>query len=268
MSYHVPINISTDCKICKKHLKSMSGLGSHLKNQHSKKYEEYLLEYENIDVKKLEQEWEDGREERNKLRIQRTLANNKKLYLSPKERMTDEQYKNFRDKMSKVFTLEWFVEKYGIELGTKKYEERSQAVSANSYFKKYNQTNKNNWSKISQELFWELHRRVSKFYKQIYFAQLNHEYGCETNKNFDFVILDNKKVIEFNGDHWHANPKLYKEDEIPLKFLNRTAKQCWEEDSEKIEKAIKNGYTIKVVWESDFMKNREKIILECLDFIL
>ena len=268
MSHHYHVDISTKCKICNKQLKSNPGLASHLKNQHSETYINYLLNFENIDIEKLEQEWEKGREERNKLRIQKSSQANKKLHLSPKERMSEEQYNNFRNNMKKVFTLDWFIQKYGESEGKQKYDERIRNISKTSYFKKYNQTNKNNWSKISQELFWELHKRVNKIYNQIYFAELNHEYGCETNKNFDFVIIDNKKIIEFNGDQWHANPQIYEESEIPLKFLNKTAKECWDEDEKKIEKAKNNGYTVKIVWESEYIKNKERIVLECLDFIL
>ncbi len=35
-----------------------------------------------------------------------------------------------------------------------------------------------------------------------------------------FVVLDNKKIIEFNGDKWHANPKTYKENDIPMRGIN------------------------------------------------
>ena len=64
-------------------------------------------------------------------------------------------------------------------------------------------------SKKSQELFWKLYKRLNLKDKNVYFSELNHEYGCETNKNFDFVWKDKKKVIEYNGNIWHANPHLF-----------------------------------------------------------
>ena len=82
---------------------------------------------------------------------------------------------------------------------------------------------------------------------------LNHEYGCETNQNFDFVVLDIKKIIEFNGDKWHANPKYYKYNDIPMNgFINKTAKEIWINDLLKNNKAINNGYEILTIWENEW----------------
>ena len=132
---------------------------------------------------------------------------------------------------------------------------------------KFNKINKQNWSKISQEIFWKIYEQINDKYEHVYFGELNHEYGCETNHNFDFVVKDVKKVIEFNGDKFHANPKLYKAYDIPLSFLKLYASEIWENEKIKLSKARKNGYDIKVIWESDYLKNKEQIILECINFI-
>ena len=98
---------------------------------------------------------------------------------------------------------------------------------------------------------------------------MNHEYSCGVkDNNYDFVIVDNKKVIEFNGDKFHANPTMFEKYDIPLKFLNKTSEQIWEEDKIKINKAIKNGYDVKIVWEKEYLQNKDKVILDCLRFIL
>lgn len=266
---NVKINIPTNCKICDKKLKSIPGLASHLKNQHDLPYGEYLKQYYNIDVKKLDEEWENGKEERKQKQIDGfkrycdTLGKR-----SPKERMTEEQYINWRKSMKKVFTLDWYKEKYG-EDGENKYNERNKLVSDKCYWKKYNkEVNRNNYSKVSQELFWEIYRQINNRYKNIYFMELNHEYSCSTQFNFDFVVVDNKKVIEFNGDKWHANPQIYEENDKPLDFIDKTAKELWEHDKIKHEKAIKNGYQIKVVWEKDYYEKKDQIILECIRYIV
>lgn len=189
--------------------------------------------------------------------------------ISFKDMLNNDQYEKFKKSMTGVFTLEWFIKKYGDEIGKIKYEERSINVSKTSHFKKYNKENKKNWSKISQELFWKIHEIIKKTYSTIYFGELNHECSCGiANNNYDFVILDNKKIIEFNGDKFHANPNKFKPSDIPLKFLKKTAKDIWESDKNKIEKVISKGFDVKIVWESDYLKNKDKILLECIKFLL
>ena len=160
-----------------------------------------------------------------------------------------------------------WVEKLGKIEADKKYKEYKQTLSKTSFWNKFNKINKQNWSKISQEIFWKIYEQINDKYEHVYFGELNHEYGCETNHNFDFVVKDVKKVIEFNGDKFHANPKLYKAYDIPLSFLKLYASEIWENEKIKLIKARKNGYDIKVIWESDYLKNKEQIILECINFI-
>jgi hypothetical protein len=165
-------------------------------------------------------------------------------------------------------TLEGSIKKYGEEIGLQKYDERNKNISKTTYFRGKTNFSKNTWSNVSQELFWKIYKIIKHKYEKIYFGELNHECSCGIQShNFDFVILDNKKIIEFNGDKFHANPNKYNENDIPIKFINKTAKEIWNFDEEKNNKAINKGFQIKIVWENDYYKNKEKIILECIDFI-
>lgn len=258
------------CRICNKELKSIPGLASHLKNQHNgMPYGEYLFNFYNIDVFKINEEWENKRYERkisqlSGLRKHCEYIRGKSIH----EILTPIQYDNFKKNMKGVFSIKWFIEKFGEKEGIEKYKERSIKLSKITYWKEYNSKNSKNWSPISQELFFEIYKRINSLYKEIYFGELNHEFSCGVSFcNFDFVVKDIKKIIEFNGDKWHANPKKYNCNDIPFKFINKKAEDIWSEDKLKIEAAQKNGYNIKIVWESDYRKNKEKIILECLDFL-
>lgn len=263
--YKYDLEMPYNCKICGKEIKSKTGVGIHIKNQHKDfTFFNYLLKFEGINIENQIKKWEEGREERKEKGIIKSTSHLSRKR-SPKDRMTKEQYKNWRNSMSKVFTFDWFIDKYGNEEGERLYKERSEKISKNTYFKEYNKTNKENYSKISQELFWSIYKNVD--FEKVYFAELNHEYGCETKRNFDFVIIDNKKVIEFNGDKWHANPLLYEENDIPLPFTKKKAKTIWTDDAIKNNKAINNGYKIFIVWESDYLRDKEKTIKKCLDFI-
>lgn len=265
------INHDFICKICNKKFKGSTYLGVHVKRTHKIKYIDYLKKYFNVDINAINKKW-DSFEERQKRKQKQTDALKKHIKenvkgISFKDRIGEESYKKFRKNMKGVFSKEWFVSKFGEDEGLQKYNARSINLSKNTYWIQYNKENNQNWSNISQELFWEIYKRIHKRYKNIYFGELNHEFGCGTNTNFDFVVVDNKKIIEFNGDKFHANPKIFKENDIPIKFLKNTAKEIWEHDIIKNEKAKEKGYDIKVIWESEYLKNKEKIILKCIDFI-
>jgi hypothetical protein len=268
------LDISLDCKMCGVIVKSNAGLASHLRWEHDESYESYILRCYNIDIIKLEEEYQSYRIN-NKEKINKEITRGLRKHAeslkgkTKKEILGEDRYQKFRESMKGVFSLEWFIKKYGEEEGRIKYQERSVNVSKKSHFKIYNQTNKNNWSNISQELFQKIYDIIGNKFNNIYFAKLNHEYSCGIQShNFDFVVLDNKKVIEFHGDRFHANPELYKEDDIPLKFLNKTSKEIWNEDREKYDKIKNKGFELKVVWEKDYLKNKNETVLDCIKFLL
>jgi hypothetical protein len=200
-------------------------------------------------VKKYGEEEADKRNERYKNKIsEKTSGKNNPMY------------------NKKVYDI--WVKKYGEEEANKKWRNYLEKLSKSSYFRTYNKQNNKNWSNISQELFWNIYSEISEKYKKIYFGELNHEYSCGIrSKNFDFVVKDNKKVIEFNGDKWHANPKLYEEKEAPFNFIGLTAKEIWEKDNEKINLAKERGYDVLIIWETDYKNNKQKEINKCINFI-
>lgn len=79
---------------------------------------------------------------------------------------------------------------------------------------------------------------------------------------YDFINHKAKIIIEYNGDIWHANPSLYKENWInPVN--KKTAKEIWNYDNRKKIAAEANGYKVVVLWEKDFMElryNNEAVI--------
>ena len=84
-----------------------------------------------------------------------------------------------------------------------------------------------------------------------------------------YDIISNNKIIEYNGDYWHANPKKYISDDI-LKFPGGKqvqAQHIWDKDQKKLQYARDQGYEVLVVWESDFKKNKEMVIKECIQFL-
>lgn len=179
------------------------------------------------------------------------------------------EYGKFLNSMKKVNTLEWFKNKFGEELGSLKYKERSDNLKIKSFFiTNSSSLNKDSYSKISQELFWELHKTISPIYKKIFFAELNHEHSCSTGRyRFDFVVMDNKKIIEFNGNKFHPK-ELTKEDLKNWKTPHGIPGELiLERDNIKKEKAELNGFEILYIWENEYKENKEKSIEKCLSFI-
>ena len=66
---------------------------------------------------------------------------------------------------------------------------------------------------------------------------------------------------------WHANPKIYLENDRPNPFNNLTAKQIWDKDNKKKIFAENKGFSLIYVWESDVIENRESELLKCKHFI-
>ena len=71
---------------------------------------------------------------------------------------------------------------------------------------------------------------------------------------FDFYLTDFNFVIECQGDYWHANPLIFKENklnEVQLKNINRDKRKKDFIEEHKIESLF--------LWESDINKNIESI---------
>ena len=79
-------------------------------------------------------------------------------------------------------------------------------------------------------------------------------------KLFDFYIPNKNILIEFNGDYWHCNPKLYKSDYINKK-KGMTAKELWDYDKQKTILGESKGFIVITIWEYDYKENG-------IDFIL
>ncbi len=88
---------------------------------------------------------------------------------------------------------------------------------------------------------------------------------------YDFFLPGNNLLIEVFGDYYHANPKIYKADDLLLSRSNgKTAKELWKANNKRLLLAKNAGYKTAVIWESDLKeileiempKYLEKIIQE------
>ncbi len=76
------------------------------------------------------------------------------------------------------------------------------------------------------------------------------------------------KLIEVQGDYWHANPKKYKPDDIIEWSMGKmTAQQVWTRDEFKRDLALSSGYELFVVWEHDWKMCRFDIERNMMNFM-
>lgn len=170
----------------------------------------------------------------------------------------------------RTFTLEKCIEKYGDIEGIKIYNNRQ-----NKWQNSLN-TNGNmkcGYSGISQVLFNEIKRRFDGNYR---YATNNGEFSLNRDNGgiwiYDFVDIDKKKIIEYNGDEYHANPNKFKPNDTPHPFRkNILASDIWSKDDKKKNVAIENGYTILYIWDSEYRTvseiKKNNIIEKCLEFL-
>ena len=183
----------------------------------------------------------------------------RQAYTNTKDHLKEKYYEV---NSKKRLTLTNFIRKYGDITGPEKY-------------KKYIETHSSGYSKISQELFHTLSVTPTFKNKKIYYAEHNGEYGIMdknsgTFRKYDFVCSELKIVIEFHGDHYHGNPKIYFPEQ-KLRGRGQSlimAKTAWGKDEYKkllIEK--ERGFKVIVVWESDYNSNKEQTVNRIIDYV-
>jgi hypothetical protein len=148
----------------------------------------------------------------------------------------------------KSVTLEGFQAKYGDELGKEKWQ------SWRIYTGNYSQKSFNFFSKLIESYpeFKDAH-----FGDNEQFINLQDVDASKTYAKPDF--LWNDKIIEFNGVYWHKDPRFF-DDSISHQNTRR-------KDFERTQALEKKGYSVKVVWETDYDNNPLNILLECVEFL-
>jgi hypothetical protein len=185
-----------------------------------------------------------------------------------KKGYTEEESKNIISKNQSTFSLKKCIEKHGEENGTKKWIERQEKWQKSLL---ENGKLKCGYSEISQELFYKiLEKYPFEERKNIYFATKNQEYFINKDNfyQYDYTDIKIKKIIEYNSDMYHANPKIYESKDHPHPFRKwLTSKNIWVHDEDKIKTANNHGFTVLTIWDSEYRSNPDKILQECLDFL-
>jgi hypothetical protein len=188
-----------------------------------------------------------------------------------RKRMLEDLYIKYN--VGNVFELEYVKDKikkfwqinYGVDYISQCKEFRDKQLA--SFQKKYNLI-----SPLQLADFNKGKYRISSIHKKVYQFLIDYDIRCSNefflsdgytkNKYYWFDIhFDEpnliKLLIEVNGDHVHANPKIYKETDLVdiIYHKNITAKEIWEHDLKKKNFAESMGYKVIYLWESDIRHN-------------
>ena len=106
-------------------------------------------------------------------------------------------------------------------------------------------------SKVESECYTYIHDHI--------------ENRLEANVPIGPYIVDmivGKKIVEFYGDFWHANPTKYVESDslAGVGGPNRMANEIWEMDKKRVDNLATLGYDVLIVWESEWNDEREDTI--------
>lgn len=104
---------------------------------------------------------------------------------------------------------------------------------------------------------------------QSIFPDIENEYyifNKKIKKGFSYDIKYKNKIIEVNGDYWHANPKIYESNFFNTR-LQKYAFEIWEIDKLKNQVAKLDKKKIFYIWEKDYRENPDKELKKCIDFL-
>lgn len=177
--------------------------------------------------------------------------------------MNQEEAENALKNRQRTFTLDKCIEKYGEKEGIIKYQNRQ---------KKWHTALINKFKKLNKNKVWQsewANSLISEICMIMNIKNPELEYMIFSNDKHKYFLYDfkyNNKLIEFNGDYWHCNPLIYDETFIN-KTNNKTAKEIWDHDNEKIKLAENNGFEILIVWETEY-KSKTELVNKCINFLL
>lgn len=180
---------------------------------------------------------------------------------------SEDEAKKIISELQKTFSKEKCIEKYGEIEGLKRWKERQDKWQTSLHKSEKLHVG---FSKVSQELFKKIDKKLGKN-DYTFYGSKNHEYCIRdngVNYIYDFTDLENKKIIEFQGDIYHGNPILFEENDHPNPFKkDKTCRDLWDFDKKKAEVAIKNKFKIMHIWKKEYRENKTETINKCLNFL-
>ena len=180
-----------------------------------------------------------------------------------------EEAKRLLSKRQSTFSLNKCVDRYGIEIGTKKWNDRQKKWLNTLNNKSDEEKQRINRLKVGKGYsVSKAERELIEVLMQNNFI-VDHQFSLfnrELKKEYIYDIKVGNNIIEYNGDWWHCNPVLYKEEYYHPR-VKLSAKDIWEKDFSKIYYAKSKNYNVLIIWESDYKNDKKGTIQKCLNFL-
>jgi len=177
------------------------------------------------------------------------------------EEMGLNMWQKYIERQRYTCSKEYFLEEYGEIIGLEKYR--------NFVIKRIEQKSEFGYSEISQKIFEKVIQKLNTNY--IYFYGDREKIFNNDLKYYllDFYIEELDLGIEFNGDIWHGNPKMFNENDTPNPFDKKLlAKSIWQKDKIKIDFIKTKISDVIIVWESELKeKGLDKLTDELVNKI-
>ena len=179
--------------------------------------------------------------------------------------------------------LNWYVNKYGDVDGLSRYNNsnRKKGRLLENYIKKYGNEDGlkkyinacKNWKNGQKGIFnssgqLEVERYVRTLYSNVKGAR--NEVGIiltETEKSdilqnntlYPDMIVNDKYIIRYNGDFWHANKSIFPDDNMIVGRVNKPAGVIRAIDLQKDRIYEKRGFVVINIWDSEWQTNKELV---------
>ena len=176
---------------------------------------------------------------------------------------SEEEAKELLRNRQTTFTLQKCIDKYGKEEGEKIFNDRQKRWlnSLKKNFEKYG-----DGRSAQSELAYKIIGKICNCLNITRPTKEKWMFDSKRNKAYAYDFQYGNKIIEINGDYWHANPKLYSAD-----FYNKSeqmvAEEIWLYDKLKYKFAESKGYSVYTIWESDWNEDPQRELNKCLKFL-
>lgn len=174
-------------------------------------------------------------------------------------------------------SLERYIERYGIDVGKQKYDQRIAKYKLTMSSKTDEEKLEILKKKLYRQNFYS--RASFNFFKEIEKTLLNkglnikckygeREYYIYDNKTnriyfYDFYIKELNYIIEYNGSIWHPNKEKLSNNEWK-NWLNpvtkKTADECYSFDMHKLSLLSERNLIYDIVWDTDCVNKKIKEI--------
>ena len=85
------------------------------------------------------------------------------------------------------------------------------------------------------------------------------------------MIPELKYAVEFNGERFHPDPRLYPTEESHKLWVSpygKTYEESLEKDTVKNDAIRDKGFELDIVWEREYRANKLEIVIQIVDKIL